>query len=196
MFIAIDGGWNRRGHISELGNFAAVLISNHESLNNKVLWQSTRAFQRTKTTVGKNVITVFEGNHTGTAKSMETQSFAELLKFLEVPKKQQPTPKLSKDISPFSSIESSRSDSTDSSNEGVLVLPLVLENLPAIPIPNSDFYNPLLHITVNNFKPTKRLIEYFTAFIADKDSGLRAMNTSGIPMWGDPGIENLFFCIY
>ncbi len=37
LYVAIDAAWHKRGHTSEYGNFAAVLVSKHEELNNKVL---------------------------------------------------------------------------------------------------------------------------------------------------------------
>jgi len=46
LLLAIDGAWNKRGHNSMLGNFAAILISHHDSINNKVLYQHTRTFSR------------------------------------------------------------------------------------------------------------------------------------------------------
>lgn len=36
LYVAIDAAWHKRGHTSEYGNFAAVLVSHHEDLNNKV----------------------------------------------------------------------------------------------------------------------------------------------------------------
>ncbi len=60
LLVAIDAGWNKRGHTSELGNFSAMLISSHDSLNNKVLWQASKSFSRTKKIKGEDVI-VHEG---------------------------------------------------------------------------------------------------------------------------------------
>lgn len=60
LLISIDAAWNKRGHTSELGNFAAVLISPHVELNNKVLWQSTRTFSHKKLINGEDVV-VHEG---------------------------------------------------------------------------------------------------------------------------------------
>lgn len=82
--LSIDGAWNQRGHTSELGNFAAVLISEDENLNNKVLYATTKLFARRKFIQGKDVI-VQEGNHTGSSHAMETESFSECLDFLGVP---------------------------------------------------------------------------------------------------------------
>jgi len=60
LLVSLDAAWNRRGHTSKLGNFAAILISEHADLNNKVLWQETRSFKRTKLVKGKDKI-VHEG---------------------------------------------------------------------------------------------------------------------------------------
>ncbi len=59
LLVAIDAGWNKRGP-SELGNFFAVLMSSRASLNNKVIWQASKSFSRTKQIKGKDVI-VHEG---------------------------------------------------------------------------------------------------------------------------------------
>jgi len=99
---------------------------------------------------------------------METESFAELLLFLGV------QPHFINCEDP-SSESSSESDDEESDIDDVLLLEADQLNFPECPPITTkplDYVNPLLN---------------FTAFIADKDSGLRAMNNSGIPMWGDPG---------
>lgn len=66
LMVAIDGAWNQRGHTSELGNFAAVLISPHECLNNKVLYLTSKSFTRTKWNKKKERDqVVHQGNHEG-----------------------------------------------------------------------------------------------------------------------------------
>src|SRR4051812_42745565 len=62
LFIAVDAGWHKRGHTSEFGNFAAVLVSKHEELNNKVLWATSKAMKRLKTIKGVEK-EVYSGNY-------------------------------------------------------------------------------------------------------------------------------------
>ena len=83
LLIAIDAGWHKRGHTSELGNFAGVLISCHSELNNKVIFASNKEMSRKKLVNGKDEV-VFEGNHTGSSKAMEGVGFVEMQRWLGV----------------------------------------------------------------------------------------------------------------
>jgi len=81
LLVAIDGAWHKRGHTSELGNFAGVIISCHPELNNKVMYASNRTMSRKKMIKGKEKV-VHEGNHKGTSKSMEGELFLDMLDWL------------------------------------------------------------------------------------------------------------------
>jgi len=83
MCLSVDGAWNKRGKISKLGNFAAIILCKDEKLNGKVLWATTKMKSRkryNKKTEQTEII--FKGNHSGSSKSMESDGFLELVTWL------------------------------------------------------------------------------------------------------------------
>jgi len=60
-------------------------MSEHDELNNKVLWQETRSFDRWKLINGEDTI-VHSGNHEGSSAAMESESFGEFLQFIGIKK--------------------------------------------------------------------------------------------------------------
>ncbi len=78
--VEIDGAWNRRGYVSRLGSFAAVLHSKHENLNNKVLWASTKN-QGQKREVKGEIRQIIPSTTDGSSHAMESEMFKAFLEW-------------------------------------------------------------------------------------------------------------------
>jgi hypothetical protein len=81
LAISIDAAWNKRGYISLLGNFSAIIVCSDPNMNGKCIFGGTRSISRTVVTVSKTgqEKVVFDGNHSSSSAAMESEMFLEFI---------------------------------------------------------------------------------------------------------------------